>query len=352
MKKKLPILLGGAALLAFFILLPDTARSAVESGLSVCGKVLIPSLFPYFAVSELLIVSGAAQAAAKRLGRRISGIFHLPPVVSVAWTLGLLGGYPVGAKMIGELCREGQLTKRDAEAALPLCSNAGPALFFGMIGGTLLGNSAAGAVLFAIHVASSVIVGLIIRPKRASAEEKRMPCLPERSFSEALTDSVKNAANAMFNVCAFVVFFSVIAAAAGEVLKGVPTAALLIRCTAELTGGAVALAGSALPWAVKFPLLAALAAWGGLSVHLQSMALLRGCDLKMKKYFTGKALHAAVSAALALPVAPLLQSVQSAAAIPSRFAPLSPLPWLGLSVGIVFLIFLQIPTGNSGRNVV
>ena len=44
---------------------------------------------------------------------------------------------------------------------------------------------------------------------------------------------------------------------------------------------------------------AALLGWGGLSVHCQTAAVLRGAGLSLRPYLCGKALQAALSAAAA-----------------------------------------------------
>jgi hypothetical protein len=103
----------------------------------------------------------------------------------------------------------------------------------------------------------------------------------------------------MLSVCAFVVFF-VAALRLLTVLTGI-SHPLLIGAV-ELTGGVLRLT----PDRAGFVMAAALLGWGGLSVHGQTAAVLRGTDLPMTPHLLGKAAQAALSTVLALAVSRFL----------------------------------------------
>ena len=102
----------------------------------------------------------------------------------------------------------------------------------------------------------------------------------------------QSAAGAMVQVCAFVVFFlTALRLLTG--LTGWSHPALLGFF--ELTNGILRLP----PTRAGFVWAAALLGWGGLSVHCQTAAVLRGAGLSLRPYLRGKALQAALSAATA-----------------------------------------------------
>ena len=50
--------LGLVAAFGVLIALPQTAADGVRSGLTLCGQVILPSLFPFFVCSNLFVLLG------------------------------------------------------------------------------------------------------------------------------------------------------------------------------------------------------------------------------------------------------------------------------------------------------
>lgn len=262
------------------------AAQAVRDGLALCAQSVIPALFPFFVLSGLFISAGCAGALAPVLE-------HLPGVSAVgaaAFLLGAVGGYPVGAQTVGQLHAAGLCGRAEAERLLTCCSNAGPAFVLGVAGLGCFGSLRVGAALYAIHITAAALIGLF--PRRRSASSAAFPSAARLGPAEAFIDAVQDAAGAMVQVCAFVVFF-LTALRLLTSLTGWTHPALLGFF--ELTNGILRLP----PTRTGFILAAALLGWGGLSVLCQTASVLRGTGLSLRSYVRGKALQAAVSAALA-----------------------------------------------------
>ena len=129
-----PVLL--AALLAMTALRQPLAQ-ALRAGLDQCAQVVFPSLFPFFILTNLLLATDFPQKLASAWGGAMRRFFHAPPEGAAALAISLLGGYPMGAKTAAQLAQQGALTQLDAGRLLAFCNNTGPAIFFGLIGGTL-----------------------------------------------------------------------------------------------------------------------------------------------------------------------------------------------------------------------
>ena len=78
-------------------------RAAVEEALSLCARSVIPSLFPFLVISSLLLAMGFGDLTASVLSGLMEPLFRIGGPGSAALVLGLLGGYPIGAKTAGEL---------------------------------------------------------------------------------------------------------------------------------------------------------------------------------------------------------------------------------------------------------
>lgn len=264
------------------------AAEAVRRGLTLCARSVIPALFPYFVVSGLFISLGFADGVGRRLEPLTRRLFGVGGAGASAFFLGLLGGYPVGGRTVGQLYRAGRLSKDEAERLLAFCNNAGPSFILGVVGVGCFGSLRTGIYLYLVHAFSAVLVGILFR-KKAPASGQKVRYSAAFEPIAAFVRAVGEAAEGMVRLCGFVVFFLVILALITD-LTGLNHPVLL--GLVELTTGVTTLEGRPgdLVWA------AALLGWGGLSVHGQTAAVLSNTGLGLGRYFLGKILQAIFSA--------------------------------------------------------
>jgi hypothetical protein len=253
---------------------------------------VVPSLFPFFAAISLLLQLGAAEALGRLCAPIMRPLFRMRGVCALPLLAGLLGGYPSGAKTAASLYAQGRITRQEAELLLGFCDNCGPAFLLGCVGAGVLGNPDAGLWLYAVHILSAILAGILLC--RLSGDRgpvllgSALPAAPV-SFPQALTSSVTGALASTLNVCAFVVFFQVLSA-----LPPAPPPPLVLGIL-EMVGGVASLT----PGPGGFAAAAAIVGWGGLSVHCQAMSLAAPEGLSFRWHWAGKALQAVLSALLA-----------------------------------------------------
>ena len=239
-------------------------------------------------------IEEAAPAAAPKT-RSLRRPLLVAAAIAAALLLGLIGGYPVGARTAAALVRQGALTPQEGGRLLTFCNNAGPAFAVGVAGGTVFSSGQIGVYLYLIHVAAALAAGLLLCRRGSSSAAAPPPAPVRTGLAQRFLSAVTDAAAAMGRVCAFVVFFLVLLRLA-ETATGpwsAPAAGFM-----ELTNGILRLT----PDRGGFVLAAALLGWGGLSVHCQTAAVLGGSGISMRWYLPAKAMQGAVSAVLAAAV--------------------------------------------------
>ena len=117
--KKLPSLLAAVLIFAALVIYPSQALSAAANGISLCGRLIIPTLFPFFVATVLLSELGFAAYLGRLLSPVASRLFGVSGVGASAFIVGLCGGYPLGAAYIADMRRAGRLDCREATALLP-----------------------------------------------------------------------------------------------------------------------------------------------------------------------------------------------------------------------------------------
>lgn len=262
-------------LLILFFKNSDAASIWVTRGLELCAKKLIPSLFPFMALSSLMVTSGAGEKIFKIFERPICRLFGVGKACCTPIILGWLCGFPVGAKCASELLSSSDVTLEEYKRILCISSTPSPAFLIGAVGGGLLGNTVIGILLYAISLISCIITGLLINLIAGSVQTRQTAKAEPNthSFAVCLTRSVTESSVSMLYVCGFVVFFSAFLGAMEGVLSFISlseTCTAMIFCFFELTSGISRLCAFPSP---SLPLMAMAVGWSGLSVHFQTAAM-------------------------------------------------------------------------------
>lgn len=306
MKKKAELLrctvllvlsLGAGLALSLF---PETAAYGASSGLNVCLSVLVPSLFPFLVLSVFLVRSGAAALLGRMLERPMRFLFRLPGCCAPVILMGMVGGYPVGARGAAALLQSGEISEQEAAKITSFCVNAGPAFVLTAVGAGFLHSPRAGGILLASSLSAGFLLGLLMRGRTPCTDKPHPVSHTSMKAGDALVASVFDACRSLAAMCCFVILFAVVLAflsllvAPGRMLSSL--SALL-----EVTGGCRDLAASGAPlWT-----FAAALGWGGLSVQLQVLSLPGAPRLPYWRFALARLGHAI----LAVPIAVVLNAI-------------------------------------------
>ena len=314
-KRRGRMLAQSAGLLAAFgvlLALPQTAAEGVRSGLTLCGQVILPSLFPFFICSDLFVLLGFSARVSARFGGLAARLLRLPPNAGSAFVIGMTGGYPAGAQAVGLLYERGELRKEEAEHALAVCNQAGPSFIFGFLGGAVFAHPGAGALLFGVQLLAAVLTCRLTARPLPPGERPRpdMPRPAPPSFAAAFSEAVRRAGLSAIRVCMFVTVFSVLCGylrlAAGPYLPA--DAAPLALGALELSAGCAALRACTLAPVWKLCIASFLLSFGGVSILAQSRAVAADAGLEGRQLPGCRLLQGAIAAALTLLLAPLVQA--------------------------------------------
>lgn len=290
--KKHNVLSGLFAALGMSILILDsaTALSGAQEGVSICLRTIIPSLFPFFILSGILV--GSLMGTSLPLLRPLGWLLGMPKGTESLLISGFLGGYPVGARSVQDAWTAGAVSQQDAERMLMFCNNAGPAFLFGMAA-PMFSGSGAGWVLWGIHIASALITGLLFReePSEASAGISRSPM--------DLSSAMEHALRVTAGVCGWVIAFRMLCAFLQRwflwLLPDWGQAA--VTGLLELANGCMALRYIS-DESLRFLLCSGMLSLGGLCVTMQTMSVTQG--LKLNHYLSGKLIQTVLSLLLSL----------------------------------------------------
>jgi sporulation integral membrane protein YlbJ len=326
MRKKIfdwAVILGLAAVLISLVVFPQESVAAGKNGVQLCLDVIVPSLMPFFVLSSMVVELGIAEKLGRLLAPVTRKLFNVSGTCSAAFVLGLIGGYPVGAKTAIQLYKSGQTTKIETERLLSFCNNSGPAFILGVVGAGVFSNGGIGILLCLAHAAASVLVGILFRSwgRREILKSKSLAAnksVSDKSssvpFSSAFITSVKSSVQSALNICGFVIFFTVFirllflsgliphAAQFISSLTGARVTRIqdLITGFIELTSGVNALSATLAERDGSVKMAAFMLGWAGLSVHCQALSFITNSGIRSVTYILGKFLHGLLSTGIVM----------------------------------------------------
>ena len=107
--------------------------TAAKSGLKLWANNVVPSLFPFFIATNLLSHTNIINYISKKCNKCMRPIFNVPGESAYAFVLGLISGYPMGAKIVTDLRTNNNCTKDEGERMLCFTNNSGPLFIIGTV---------------------------------------------------------------------------------------------------------------------------------------------------------------------------------------------------------------------------
>lgn len=335
----------------------QAVQAAIKNSINYCLGVLVPSLFPFMAVTNLAVNSDIGRVISRRLGWAARWLFRLPGECAAAVIFGLIGGYPTGAAATAALLKQKKIDEEQAGRMLLFCVSPGIAFSVTFLGGGIFGSYAVGWRLFAAVTLAAVLCGVISSVGRPIPRAESVGAPSPQSGTLVL--AVSSASSAALRMCSFIVVFSALMALLHSTgvfqrlvrlisLFGIaPTdAAVLLSFMAEVTGGV----GTAQVFRANAAMYAFGLGFGGICVHLQLFSFFGYAPTGMWKFLSFRVLHGALAAIIytginrlwptnAVPVTAVFSAF-------GRSASLSLSPMGGLSLIMMCMAFLLI-TGSA-----
>ena len=305
------------------VLFSSSNLSAAKNGLALWANNIIPALFPFFIATELLSHTNVINILGKFLNKFMRPIFNVPGQGSYPLIMGIISGYPVGAKIVCDLRNKNILTKAESERLIAFTNNSGPLFILGTIGIGLFKDTTTGIVLLITHILASLTVGIIFRfwkykdtnignYKNSSSITNYTVNIS--NIGDILSTSIKNSIITILNIGGFILLFSVIISICNqshliELVNALISPIFnlfhinqdfsygIINGFLDITNGLQQI--SMIPIKnISFSIIicAFILGFGGVSVLLQVYSFTSKTDISIKPYILGKFLQGILSA--------------------------------------------------------
>lgn len=310
------------------IIFPEQSYDAAHDGLLAWFNIVLPSLFPFFIGSELLINMGIINIIGTLLEPIMRPIFNVPGCGSFPFIMSITSGYPVGSKIVARLYNEKKCSKVEAQRLLSFCSTSGPLFIIGSVGIGMLKIKSSGLFIALPHYLGAITVGIIFKfycnKKNSSIKysfnninsslknDLRYFKNKKQPIGLLLGDAIKNTINSLLLIGGFIILFSVIirlliitgfiniiSKYLYIILIIFKTNRQIVKPIAsgifEVTTGSLLISSCNTELSQKIIAICGIISWSGFSIHAQVYSMIKDTDLNMKIYIFSKFIHSIFS---------------------------------------------------------
>ena len=303
------------------LLFSNSNLPAVKSGLALWANSVVPSLFPFFVATELLMHTNVVTLLGNIFNGFMKPLFNIRGEGAFAFIMGIISGYPIGAKIATNFRENNICSKEECERLLSFTNNSGPLFVIGTVGILMFRNTVIGILLFCTHLLACITVGIFFRfwkkgketflssSKNVSLYNKQKNYASFSNLGEILAESITSSISTILLIGGFVVIFSSVI----SILKSsgiINNLTILISpifrlfnidsnfISATLTGILEITNGIntistivSRKLSINIILVSFLLGFGGISVLLQVWSIVSKTDLSIKPYIYGKILQ-------------------------------------------------------------
>lgn len=328
------------AFTVFLTIDPSNCLLWTKDAMSLALTSVAPALFPFFVCSELIIALNLAYHFSRFLNPIMRPVFNISGSGALAFVLGIISGYPVGAKTAASLVETGACTRKEGERLLAFCNNSGPLFILGAVGAGMLCDVNIGLLIYISHFLASITVGIVFGiadrlsgSNKASTGRSYLPLqakIPDtRSFGEMVSDAVTHSISLVLTITGYIILFNIlvnsldslgIIVGFGKLISpllyylNIPPDVIypVFFGLFEPTSGAKA-ASSLYPLypQLSLILISAIIGWAGFSVHMQVLGIIKKTGLSPRHYIAGKLFQAIISPIYTVMLIPYLPEKQA-----------------------------------------
>lgn len=256
--------------------------NAVNQSISVFVKNVLPSLMPFFILTDILLNY-----------KYFDNLKHIFKFKYVNFLIvSMISGLPSNAKYLSYMIKNNSISISDASRVLAFSFFPNPMFIIGTVG-VLLNNKVYPIIVLGILYLSSFIVYLI---NYKSLENKDFVSDKSKvEFFNLLKSSIQNSFSALLVILGVIVVFTIIINIVKEYLRINQLTLTIINNILELTTGVKSISILNIPLVYKYTLLAFGISMSGISVIMQAFGIMSGYKLNYKIFIKNKVLVILIS---------------------------------------------------------
>lgn len=260
---------------------------------------IIPSLFPFFIISDILIQYNITNYIPKFIRKIFTKIFNISDNTVTIFFLSLISGFPSNARNTRSMYDMNLIDEKEASHALIFTHFSNPLFILGTVSVFFLKNEKLGLIILISHYLSNIILGIATRNYNIiSKSNNKIPNQSKKNFPKVLINAIKNAIDTLLTILGTLTCFLIISAIIINSINITPYNSAILKGILEMTMGLKSLSLLNISNIYKVVISSMFISFGGLSVHMQVLSFLIDTKISYKPFFIARFFHAIIAGLL------------------------------------------------------
>lgn len=284
--------------LGVLLLEKELIYSSVIYSLNIWVKSLVPALFPFFIISDILINYQIIYYIPHSIRSLFKKLFNISDNMLAIFILSMVSGFPSNARNTRTLYDQKLISIEEANHILIFSHFANPVFILTTIAVFFLKDDKVGIVLLVSHYLSNFVLGICFRKKDNLVNNSSFDSKEKVFFGNVFITSIKKAIDTILMICGILVVFLTLATIIGHTFNFNNYNLMIVKGIMEITIGIEALGKLKVAMIYKAVIASMILAFGGLSVHVQVISQIIGTKIKYHYFFMGRMYQMIISGIL------------------------------------------------------
>lgn len=264
---------------------------------------LIPAMFPFFIISDILINYNITDYIPKKIRSFFKSVFNITDNMLSIFLLSMISGFPSNARNTRNMYDKKMIDLDEANHILMFSHFSNPVFILTTVGLYFFHYEKLGIIILISHYLSNVILGIILRRYFKHDKEIGYGNKQERlSFGNIFLGAIRKSVDTVILICGIVTVFLLLSTIVVDIFNLGEYNAMFLRGLFEITIGVEALGKLSVSFTHKAVMASFFLAFGGLSVHMQVMSQITDTDIKYSYFFAGRVIQSVISSGITLAI--------------------------------------------------
>ena len=281
------------------IITKNVVFSTISYSIKLWINSIIPSLFPFFVLSYILIsydITNYIPVFIKNIFKRL---FNTNDNVITLFFLSLLSGFPSSGKNVRLMYDNNLIDGKMASHALIFTHFSNPLFILGTVSIFFLHDEKLGIIILISHYLPNIILGIVTRNSISSHDSIIVKTNNKISFIKVFIESIRSSFDSLMLILGIITCFLIISNLISSIFKfGIYTDAV-VKGLLEMTIGLKSISSINIPNIYKVVISSMILSFGGLSVHMQILSFIEDTDISYRPFFIARIYHSILSGILA-----------------------------------------------------
>lgn len=267
----------------------------VSFSLNIWVNSIIPSLFPFFVISDILNSYNVVNYIPKFIKNIFKRLFNISDNALFIFFISMLSGFPSNARNIKNLYIDKKISKDEAEHLLLFTHFSNPIFILGTLVIIFFDNKDLGILILISHYLPNFVIGIFFRKLNLPNDNYNINNNNVNSFGKVFSKAIKNSIDSILMIAGTLCVFLIVSTIIINFFNFNSINSLLIRSILEITSGLKEISTISFSNSTLVIMSSCILSFGGLSVHMQVMNELNETDISYKNFFIGRVLQTILS---------------------------------------------------------